>query len=172
YIYAEAAGYPMELVSPGVTMLPGQSLHFDANLNPGVVIHGDVYSKHQVGDQPWLDNSFIEIELYDQPTNNHLPDPRANLVSWSPLPCIAGGQESYVGGSHAGSCGDPRSGSAIAFPWYDYTPSNGFSSSQVSDSVSTDQTQDPQGVGPPQHWFVQGGTSAPFNFQFGMSGLY
>src|SRR5208282_1916689 len=144
YIYAEAAGYPMELVSPGVTMLPGQSLHFDANLNPGVVIHGDVYSKHQVGDQPWLDNSFIEIELYDQPTNNHLPDPRANLVSWSPLPCIAGGQESYVGGPSA------------ATPWF-YQVATG-PGSPLSNGASQKQTQDPQGVGPPQHWFVKGGS--------------
>ncbi|MGO9643109.1 MAG: hypothetical protein ACLPY5_00010 [Candidatus Bathyarchaeia archaeon] len=171
-LYAEAAGYPQQLIASDVTVLKGQSLHFDGYLDPGVVINGAVYTKHEFGEEPWPDSSYIKIELYDAPTVNHVPDPAANLVSWSPLPCIAGGQESYAGGSHAGSCGDPRSGSAIAFPWYDYTPSNGFSSSQVSDSVSTDQTQDPQGVGPPQHWFVQGGTNNPFNFQFGMSGLY
>ena len=28
------------------------------------------------------------------------------------------------------------------------------------------------GVGPPQTWFVQGGTADPFHFQFGMVGLY
>ena len=188
-IYAEAAGYPMELVSPGVIMLPGQSLHFDASLNPGVVIHGDVYSKHQIGDQPWPDNSFIEIELYDQPTNNHLPDPRANLVSWSPLPCIAGGQESYVGGSHAGSCGDPRNGGSIAFPWHEYVPSRGYFAgpsaatpwfyqvatgpgSPLGNGASQKQTQDPQGVGPPQHWFVKGGSTDSFHFQFGSKAQY
>ena len=32
--------------------------------------------------------------------------------------------------------------------------------------------QDPQGVGPPQHWFVQGGTTTPFHFEFGVKGEY
>ncbi|MGA2783350.1 MAG: carboxypeptidase-like regulatory domain-containing protein [Candidatus Bathyarchaeia archaeon] len=188
-IYAQAAGYPMELVSPGVTMLPGQSLHFDASLNPGVMIHGDVYSKHQIGEQPWPDNSFIEIELYDQPTNNHLPDPKANLVSWSPLPCIAGGQENYMGGSHAGSCGDPRRGGSIAFPWHEYVPSLGYYAgpsaatpwfyqvatgpgNPLGNGASQKQTQDPQGVGPPQHWFVKGGSTDAFHFQFGSKAQY
>ena len=171
-LYAEAAGYPQQLIASAVTALKGQSLHFDGYLDPGVVIHGAVYSKHEFGEEPWPDSSYVKIELYDAPTVSHIPDPSAHLVAWSPLPCIAGGQQSYAGGTHAGSCGDPRLGSAIAFPWQDYTPANGFTLSQVSDSVSTDQTQDPQGVGPPQHWFVQGGSNNPFNFQFGMSGLY
>jgi hypothetical protein len=33
-------------------------------------------------------------------------------------------------------------------------------------------TQDPQGVGPPQHWYVQGGTTTPFHFEFGVKGEY
>ena len=37
--------------------------------------------------------AYIKIELYDAPTLNHLPDSNANMVSWSPLPCVAGGQE-------------------------------------------------------------------------------
>ena len=32
--------------------------------------------------------------------------------------------------------------------------------------------QDPQGVGPPQYWFVQGGTTIPFHFEFGVKGEY
>ncbi len=32
--------------------------------------------------------------------------------------------------------------------------------------------QDPQGVGPPQHWFVQGGTTTTFHFEFGVKGEY
>jgi hypothetical protein len=188
-IYAEAAGYPTELVSPGVTVLPRQSLHFDASLNPGVVIHGDVYSEHQMGEEPWPESSSIEIELYDGPTSNHLPDPHANLVSWSPLPCIAGGQENYEGGSHAGSCGDARGGGSIAFPWHEYSPSRGYfagpsaatpwfyqvstgQGSPLGASAFTRQTQDPQGVGPPQHWFVNGGSTDPFHFQFGSKGQY
>ena len=33
-------------------------------------------------------------------------------------------------------------------------------------------TQDPQGVGPPQHWFVLGGTTTPFHYEFGVKGEY
>src|SRR5208283_5398780 len=117
-----------------------------------------------------------------------LPNPKANLVSWSPLPCIAGGQTGYVGGSHAASCNDPRLGSAIAFPWHEYVPTAGYGGIptglvapltyyQVSvgsnnycntiGAVCALEMQDPQGVGPPQHWFVQGGSTNPFHFQFG-----
>ena len=32
--------------------------------------------------------------------------------------------------------------------------------------------QDPQGVGPPQHWYVLGGTTTPFHFEFGVKGEY
>jgi hypothetical protein len=171
-IYAEAAGYGTEIVKSGVTLLRGQSLRLDGYLNPGVVIRGDVYSKHQMGDEPWPESSYIKIELYDKPTNSHMPDPSANLVSWSPLPCIAGGQTSYVGGSHAGSCGDPRLGSSVAFPWHEYRTYNGYSSNGVSDTNYGDNTSDPQGVGPPQHWFVKGGSADPFHFQFGSRGEY
>ena len=171
-VYAEAAGYPAQIIRSGVTLLRGQSLRLEGYLNPGVVIRGDVYSKHQIGDEPWPESSYIKIELYDNPTNNHMPDPSANLVSWSPLPCIAGGQTSYVGGSHAGSCGDPRLGSSIAFPWHEYKTSNGYTSNGVSTSKYGDKTSDPQGVGPPQHWFVNGGSTDPFHFQFGAKGEY
>jgi len=33
-------------------------------------------------------------------------------------------------------------------------------------------TSDPEGVGPPQHWFVQGGTTIPFHYEFGVKGEY
>lgn len=171
-IYAEAAGYPAVIIRSGVTVLRGQSLHFDGYLNPGVVIHGNVYSKHQIGEEPWPESSYVKIELYDTPTNSHIPDPSADLVSWSPLPCIAGGQEGYMGGPHAGSCGDPRLGSAIAFPWHEYRAYNGYTSNGVSNSNYGNNTSDPQGVGPPQHWFVNGGSIDPFHFQFGSKGEY
>ena len=130
---------------------------------------------------------YIKIELYDAPTLNHIPDPSANLVSWSPLPCIAGGQEYYTGKYTAGACNDPRLGANIAFPWHEYVPWNGYgvptpgapSFYQVaaggplgSGAYSAQMTQDPQGVGPPQHWFVQGGTTTPFHFEFGVKGEY
>src|SRR5208337_3484935 len=106
---------------------------------------------------------------------------KANMVSWSPLPCIAGGQETYYNALHAGFCGDPRQGGQIAFPWHEYVPSNGyfagasptaFNFYQVSTANGGAMTQDPQGVGPPQHWYVQGGTAIPFHFEFGVKGEY
>lgn len=187
-VYAEAAGYPQVLCSSGVTVLKGQSLHFDCYLQPGPVIHGNVFTKHQFGDEPWPGNSvsgqYMKIELYSNPTLNNLVDVSAGApVSWSPLPCTAGGQEYYVGQYAAGVCGDPRDGSAVAFPWHEYSTDanviaqpnvNGYSRDvSVSDVFgSTLLTSDPEGVGPPQKWFVQGGTTIPFHFEFGLKGEY
>ena len=186
-LYASAAGYPQTLIQSGVTVLKGQSLHFDGYLQPGPVIHGNVFTKHQFGDQPWPESTYIKIELYDAPTVNHKPDPSAHLVSWSPLPCVAGGQEFFYGWAHAGQCGDPRLAGNIAFPWHEYNPTNGYGfptggagASYFQVSVGTDPTvpvqdlklQDPMGVGPPQHWYVQGGRTDPFHFEFGLKGEY
>ena len=180
-LYASAAGYPETLCSDSFTVLKGQSLHFDCYLQPGPVIHGDVYSKHQFGDQPWPNTEYIKVELYDAPTLNHKPDPSAQLVSWSPLPCVAGGQEDFFGWGHAALCGDPRLGGEVAFPWHEYVPANGYDSGlgyyQVSTGGATGiqsskMTQDPQGVGPPQHWFVVGGSTTPFHFEFGVKGEF
>ena len=203
-IYAEAAGYPQVLCESGVTVLKGQSLHFDCYLQPGPVIHGNVFTKHQFGDEPWPGNStsgqYMKIELYDSPTLSNIVDPSAGApVSWSPLPCTAGGQELYYGRRAAGLCGDPRDGSFIAFPWHEYAPNtlntayneadtpfqgttNGYLR-DVSKSVcvggvlpcgSTTRalTSDPEGVGPPQQWYVAGGTTTPFHFEFGVKGEY
>src|SRR5208283_2115661 len=91
-----------------------------------------------------------------------------------------------------GSCGDPTAGTQIAFPWHEYVlnaPTNGFlaygagQGVQVSRSfnaaacpptgtASSCLTSDPQGVGPPQSWHVQGGTTTPFHFEFGVKGEY
>src|SRR5208283_1781172 len=195
-LYASAAGYPQTLIASGVRILKGQSLHFDGYLQPGPVIHGNVFTKHQFGDEPWptstdtaTPNQYIKIELYSGLTFNHIPVSSATMVSWSPLPCIAGGQEQYYNRRDAGYCQDPRLGGAIAFPWHEYVPSRGYFSGVSSTAfnfyqVSTGQasplgigasatlTQDPQGVGPPQHWFVQGGTTTPFHFEFGVKGEY
>ena len=135
-IYAEAAGYPQSLCVSGITVLKGQSLHFDCYLQPGPVIHGNVYSKHQFGDEPWPGNAtgpingdhegqYMKIELYSNPTLSNIVDPSAGApVSWSPLPCTAGGQEQYEGRGAAGLCGDPRDASEIAFPWHEYEPNS------------------------------------------------
>jgi len=88
-------------------------------------------------------------------------------------------------------CGDPRDGSAIAFPWHEYsTDTNvaaqppvggsapGYANGYSRDVAITDVlgskllTSDPQGVGPPQKWFVQGGTTTPFHYEFGVKGEY
>lgn len=201
-IYAEAAGFPQTLMESNVMVLKGQSLHFDGYLQPGPVIHGNVYTKHQFGDEPWMGeippcsstqltfcstsdyNEYIKIELYDAPTLSNTPDPNANLISWSPLPCVAGGQELYFGNEHAAACGDPRLGSEIAFPWHEYTQMHGYlrdisacfqpetSACFLSSTTTSALTSDPQGVGPPQHWFVQGGTTIPFHFEFGAKSEY
>ena len=185
-LYASAAGYPQTLVKSDFTVLKGQSLSFDGYLQPGPVIHGNVFTKHQFGDEPWPESSYVKIELYDAPTLNHKPDSNAHLVSWSPLPCVAGGQNSFFGWVHAAQCGDPRLGSNVAFPWHEYVPGNNYFAGtnpsafeyyQVS-TGSTDNgqfdklTQDPMGVGPPQHWFVEGSTSIPFHFEFGAKAEY
>ncbi len=139
-IYAEAAGFPTQVCASAVTVLKGQSLHFDCYVQPGPVIHGNVFTKHQFGDEPWPlkptggllngqsksltdfgPNTYIKIEFYDSPTLSNIPDPSANLVSWSPLPCVAGGQDLFYPKSSAVPCGDPTTGSQIAFPWHEYT---------------------------------------------------
>jgi hypothetical protein len=179
-LYASAAGYPQALLASGVTVLKGQSLHFDGYLQPGPVIHGDVFTKHQFGDEPWPEDTYVKIELYDSPTLNHVPDSTAKLVSWSPLPCVAGGQNLFIGdGGHAGNCGDPRLGSSIAFPWHEYTSANGYETDETGVSIGANDgskvgllTTDPQGVGPPMSWFVKGGTTTPFHFEFGVKGEY
>jgi len=196
-IYAEAAGYPQVLCTSGITVLKGQSLHFDCFLQPGPVIHGNVFTKHQFGDEPWPGNAtsgqYMKIELYSNPTLSNLVDPSAGSpVSWTPLPCVAGGQEKYYGRRAAGLCGDPRDGSAIAFPWHEYSTvnqptnvyndvpnpftgyANGYSRDVSMSSFfgNTVLTSDPQGVGPPQKWFVSGGTTTPFHFEMGLKGEY
>jgi hypothetical protein len=117
------------------------------------------------------------------------------------MPCVAGGQELYEGNTNDfSSCGDPRLGSNIAFPWHEYVPSNGYFAGPSAGpgnafdfyQVSTGGgfgpgsiggnggfsgqinklTQDPQGVGPPQHWYVIGGTTTPFHFEMGVKGEY
>ena len=182
-LYAEAAGYPDTLISSAVTILKGQSLHFDGYLQPGPVIHGNVFTKHQFGDEPWPikptggilnpdtgllngnsksltdfgPNTYIKIELYDSPTLSNIPAATAGLVSWSPLPCVAGGQDLFYPKGSAAPCGDPTMGSQIAFPWHEYTPANGYLAQEVSKSCfsgifclpANTGTSDP---GPSRRW--------------------
>ncbi len=52
-ILASAAGYPEQLLASKVTILAGQSFHIDGYLQPGAVVHGQVFSKHNFGEEPW-----------------------------------------------------------------------------------------------------------------------
>ena len=171
-LYASVAGYPQAIIASNVQVLKGQSLHFDGYLNPGVVIHGNVYSKHQFGSEPWPESSYIKIELYNAPTNSHnLNDAfvSGHLVSWSPLPCVAGGQSSYVSGYSARMCGDPRTAKQIAFPWHDY-----YTTALTTPVfMGAANSADPAGVGPYQNWFVVAdGTNDIFHFEFGAKAEY
>jgi hypothetical protein len=166
-IYASAAGYPEDLIATDVQVLKGQSLHFDGYLNPGPVIHGNVYSKHAFGAEPWPTDTYIKIELYDGPTVDHLPASNSTLVSWSPLPCIAGGQDGYFPGPDAAICNDPRQAAMIAFPWYEW-----YDGAGGVFAGSTDNT-DPQGVGPAQNWYVvANGVNDVFHYEFGAKGMF
>ena len=188
-LYAQAAGYPQALIATGVTVLKGQSLHFDGYLQPGVVIHGNVFTKHQFGEEPWPNTEYIKIEVYSNPTNNHIPDASAGTpVVWSPLPCVVGGQDLYSPGYDAALCGDPRNGGQVAFPWHEYTNGNGYSNTNPFGGAGFTLSSgyqgitgaennllrypDPQGVGPAQNWFVNGGTTDPFHFEMGAKGEY
>jgi hypothetical protein len=181
-IYAEAAGYPQALIAAGVQVLKGQSLHFDGYLNPGPVIHGDVYSKHSFGAEPWPYNMYIKIELYDKPTQTHVPNSTTGPVSWSPLPCVAEGQNNYLPGADADTdcTGDPRTVTGgLSFPWHEWqasmpweTTPTGAGAKGVYYSTSNPGT-DPQGVGPAQKWYVVGnGVNDKFHYEFGAKGMF
>ncbi len=208
-LYAEAAGYPQTPIATNVQVLKGQSLHFDGYLNPGPVIHGDVYSKHAFGSEPWpfygdtgaysgngycanLGNcynaagqfvgtngpgrEYIKIELYDKPTVNNVPSSNATVVSWSPLPCVAGGQTQYYPGDDANACGDPRTAGTISFPWDQWLSSsnNGvWGNAAGGVFTGTGQSTDPEGVGPAQNWYVVAdGVNDKFHYEFGAKGMF
>jgi hypothetical protein len=191
-LYAEAAGYPLSLIGTNVQVAKGQSLHFDGYLNPGPVIHGDVFSKHSFGSEPWPENTYIKIELYNAPTVNHVPTSNSTLVSWSPIPCIAGGQDKYYPGNDAGTgvmngqtpgmatpyegCGNPRTvAGGIAFPWHEWDGNQGPNTGAGGTyrSFSTPYSTDPQGVGPPQTWYVVAdGVNDKFHYEFGAKGMF
>lgn len=188
-IYASAAGYPDQLIATGVRVLKGQSLLLNGYLNPGVVIQGNVYTKHGFGEEPWPRTDYIKIEIYStNPTVNvgsPLPAANSKLVSWSPLPCVTAGPGAlYMGGNtyDASTCGGTwlpgtsYGSSYVAFPWVEYgnpyfNPTTATASSQFN-GVYFKPPVDEQGVGPAQQWFVQGGTTTPFSFQFGEKGEY
>ncbi len=180
-LYASAMGYPQSIIASNVQVLKGQSLHMDGYLNPGIVIHGTVDSKHQFGTEPFPRTDYIKIELYNQPTGGHWPT--TNPKSWSPLPCVANGLHTY---------NDPTN---LAIPYRTSPEDTGFA---TGCQVSAGQLQylidapwhenlvndlhsgivagsspifDWQGVGPAQKWQVISGTTR-FTYQFGVKGEY
>lgn len=183
-IYASAAGYPLQLIATGVQVLKGQSLLMNGYLNPGVVIHGNVYTKHGFGEEPWPRTDYIKIEIYStNPTADNIPAANSKLVSWSPLPCVTAGPGALYMGANtydASTCGGTWVGntgtSYVEFPWSEYGP-QGFNPTTATASSQFNGQYfkppvDEQGVGPAQQWFVQGGTTTPFSFQFGEKGKY
>ena len=82
-LYASAAGFPQTLIQHAVKVRENQLLHLDGNLQPGVVVHGRVFSKTQTDDVPWVETVGVKIELYDAPTLDHLPAPTANRIFWA-----------------------------------------------------------------------------------------
>ncbi len=185
-IYASAGGYPQQLIATGVRVLKGQSLLLNGYLNPGVVIHGNVYTKHGFGEEPWPRTDYIKIEIYStNPTAGNTVAANSKLVSWSPLPCVtAGPGMQYMPAKDASLCAGTWSGntgtSYVEFPWSEYSTTSfnptGPTPAQFPGvyvkSATTRNNVDEQGVGPSQQWFVTGGTTTPFSFQFGEKGKY
>ena len=187
-------------------------MHFDGYLQPGPVIHGNVFTKHQFGDEPWPISTnngllaqarlppnncegaaaaefgqYIKIELYDAPTLNHIPDSECEHGFMVAVPVLLEVKSStladtlqvtvmiqdLVTTSHFHGMNTCRATGTVypapgAASFYQVAAGDGIGSGAYFNQM----TQDPQGVGPPQHWFVQGGTTIPFHFEFGVKGEY
>jgi hypothetical protein len=191
-IYAQAAGYPTQVIAQNVTLLSGQSFHLDGYLNPGAVIGGQVFSKHLFGEEPWPGNPRpILVEIYSSNSYG-----ASNLVAWSPWNKTHAGYMSY----------DWPQGSAfaeplpVAYPWDAVTPyafsyysqllaapavGPWISHDAISCGANPTTTRDfdpcgkPDGVGPAQYWwvdsggvFTNGGGDDSFIYQFGVKGVY
>jgi len=187
-IYASVAGYPTTIIAPGVTVLKGQSLHFNGYVNPGVVIHGTVYSKHSFGDEPFPRNDYVKVEIYDKPTVGSGYGQLASgllPVSWSPLPSIAA-NDTGAKGIFSNSGKDKYETLMESYWPVDSTTYAGFAGGQAQaydgnyyqqnvefpwHAYYGDNFYDPQGVGPAQTWYVHSGANL-FLYQFGEKGLY
>lgn len=79
-VYASAAGYPEVKVAEGVEVLPGKSLHLDIYLNPGAIIHGTIFAKHNWGEAKWSDTPAWQwmgklAEILASKNDRKPPDP-------------------------------------------------------------------------------------------------
>src|SRR5208282_4190406 len=68
-----------------------------------------------------------------------------------------------------GTCG---AASVLTLGYYQVAKSSNPTTGCTSGAIASMLLADPQGVGPPQHWFVQGGTTTPFHFEMGVKGEY
>jgi len=149
-VYASLAGYPEIKIASGVKVLKGQSAHVDGYLTPGVVIHGEVFSKCGTGEVlwkcgtyealTWAKNQRIKIEIYRSLEDAVATTPASSstkAISWSPA---------YQ--------------SALALRQFAWP---GYAGGALG--------KDYDGVGPGQAWDVLD-SAANFKFQFGDKGLY
>lgn len=191
-VYASAAGYPEQLIESGITILPTQSLHVDGYLNPGVVVHGQIFSKHLFGEEPWPSNPRpIWVQLFKA---NDYTD--SNLVAWSPWNKTHAPYMTYDW-PQGSSIPEPL---PVSYPWDAVTPYQ-FSyyskifqppaagswishaalacGSNPTPTGNVDPCGKPDGVGPAQYWwvdgagaFTNGGGPDSFIFQFGVKGVF
>ena len=192
-VYGSAAGYPEQLIASGITILPGQSFHLDAYLNPGAVVHGQVFSKHLFGEQPWPSEPRpISINIYN--SNDYAEE---SIVAWSPWNKTHAPYMSYDWGKGY-SLPTPL---PVAYPWDTNPPfelsyyfktfdppetdpdGDGIDDVYAHDILDCGDVKDvcgkPDGVGPAQYWwvdeagrFTNGGGSNSFIFQFGVKGTF
>jgi len=169
-IYASMAGYPELKIASGVKVLKGQSAHVDGYLTPGVVIHGEVFSKCGTGEVYWMcsdwqrrdaegryyfwfsdleeqDNQPIKIEIYKSAADAEATtagSTSTKAISWSPMHKL-----------HTKIIPTKQ------FPW----PHDG------ANYPNGNLGFDPDGVGPSQKWQVEADEYG-FKFMFGDKGLY
>ena len=193
-IYAQAAGYPTQKIAENVVILPGQSFHLDGYLNPGPVVHGQIFSKHLFGEEPWPVNPRpVSVVLFS--SNDYADE---NVVAWSPWNKTHAPYMAYDWG-FGQSLPTPL---PVAYPWdtvtagvapSTITPFSYYTKSFASPAASAlyyshdpvtcggtfDPCGKPDGVGPAQYWwvdqagvFTNGGGSNSFIYRFGVKGLY
>ncbi len=185
-VYASAAGYPDQLISSNVTVLPNQSLHLDGYINPGIVVKGNVYSRSDYDGVNWpAAPRPVYVEIYDNDEYSS-----SDLVAFSPLnytdqPYMAYDWDYF---SNHPNLPTPR---PVAFPWF--STFSYYSTPYASPSINpnynshspmlcggrVDACGKPNGVGPAEYWwvdsegaFTNGGGPDGFTFQFGVEGLF
>jgi hypothetical protein len=189
--YASAAGYPEQLIASQVLVLPGQSFHLDGYVNPGPVIHGQVFSKHLFGEEPWPSQPrpvYVEIYSNSDYSSDH-------LAAFSPLNFTHQPYMAYDWDYLAPNPSLPTP-KPVSFPWAAQAapwagsyyselflsppPDPNYNSAlTLACGGTADVCSRPNGVGPAQYWwvdgrgcFTNGGGTASFIFRFGAKGVY